>query len=141
MKVILSLAAVFASLSFLLLHTSSFTTAKVKNEANLSIVSEESALIAINYTKGKRFTVTNNTVKTIHIDRVSVLNGSDQRAINLGKDSSAIKPGGVQEFNITGDPKKLSGKVLRIDTYWNGGSAEIKSTIPDLMENQKGDNK
>jgi hypothetical protein len=137
-KLALTLTVVSLSFSFLLFHTNSFTVAEIKNETKLSVVSEEEALIAITYTQGKQFTVTNNTDKTIELTNVELVGGSDQEIIPLGnKGEIYINPGGVHAFNITGDPKDLTGKVLIIKAYWNGGSAEIKTTIPNLHGNQK----
>ena len=63
LKRFFSLTALLLSMSFLLFQSNSFTTAEIKNEATLSIVPEEDALIAINYEEGRMFTVTNNTEK------------------------------------------------------------------------------
>ena len=71
LRLIFYLTALFISVSFFLLQSNSFTTAEIRNEATLSIVSEENALIAITYEEGGMFTVTNNTEKsTIEIDGI-----------------------------------------------------------------------
>ena len=67
MKRFFSLSALFIIHVIFTFQSNSFTTAEIKNEATLSIVSEEDALIAIDYGEGRMFTVTNNTEKAIEI--------------------------------------------------------------------------
>ncbi|MFZ3577026.1 hypothetical protein [Virgibacillus sp. DJP39] len=133
MKFMISLTMLFITATISLLHTTSFTTAEVKNNTKLSVVSEENALVAITYTNSKQFVVTNNTSSTIKIERIEVSGEFDHEIVDLGKKGSHfISPGAVQPFNITGDPNKLTGKVIQVTTNWNNGSAVIKSTIPDI---------
>jgi hypothetical protein len=138
MRLVFTLSILFLSLSLLLLQSNSFTSAEVKNEAILSIVSEENALIAITYEKGEMLIVTNNTGKTIEIEKVELMGETNQKNINLVENNSpSIQPGGVKEFPITGNLKDLAGRVIQIKSHWYGGSAEIKSIIPELHEVQK----
>lgn len=136
LKLIYSLTALYLTISLLLSHTNSYSTAQIRNEAALSIASEDRALIAITYRAGnKRFAVTNNTGKTVEIEKVEILSDTDHRIIDLGENNfTAINPGRVNEFTITGDPKSLTGKVIQIIVHWNGGRAEINSTIPETIE-------
>ena len=55
------------------MYTDSFTTAAVKNSATLSITSEESALIAIDYTEDQKFQVSNNTDETIKVTSIKLI--------------------------------------------------------------------
>ncbi|QBP41864.1 DUF5305 family protein [Paenisporosarcina antarctica] len=92
MKLFFSLSVLLISISFLLFHSTSFTNAKIKNTATLSIVSEESALMSISYGVGKNFSVINNTAMTIKVDRVKLKNKSEHQIINNKKYGSRIIP-------------------------------------------------
>ncbi|WP_438315322.1 hypothetical protein [Sporosarcina sp. FA9] len=129
MKRFFSLSALLLAITFLLFNSNSFTTAEIKNEATLSVVSEENALIAIEYEEGGIFTVTNNTEKTIEIESVQLTSGSGNDIINT--DYASINPGGSSQFTIIGDPEPLYGTTIQLMASWNGGSAEIQSMIPE----------
>ncbi|WP_342433242.1 hypothetical protein [Neobacillus sp. FSL H8-0543] len=134
MKLILSLFVIISSISLLLIHTNSFSTAEIRNEAELSIVSEEKALIAISYQKSNMITLTNNTGNTLEIESIEILNHFAEK-INLAEemDTFPILPGGVKDITITGDLKDAAWEMVQIKVRWNGGRAEIKSTIPEQM--------
>jgi hypothetical protein len=133
LKLIYSLFVIFVSISFLFIQTNSFTKAEISNDAVLSIADEEHALIAITYGKGKKFEVKNNSENTIEIVSISLLDSLAHNIHEVGEpDSYLVQPDRVKEFNITGDPKGVIGKTIKINFRWNGGSAEIKSTIPDI---------
>ena len=74
LKRFISLIALLLSISFFLYHGTSFSNAEIRNDATLTIVPEEHALIAITYGKGGNFFVTNNTAKTIDVANVEVVN-------------------------------------------------------------------
>ncbi|HEY2422229.1 MAG TPA: hypothetical protein VGI04_12465 [Neobacillus sp.] len=138
MKITFSLTALFISISLLLFHTNSFTTAEIKNEAALFIAKEDRALIAIRYTKGNKLAVTNNNGTTIEIEKIELMSNADHQMIKVGENESpSIMPGRVKEFTIPGNPKDLTGKVIQITVHWNGGRAEIKSTIPEIKSEHK----
>ena len=63
LKRFFSLAALLLSIITITFTGTSFSTAEIKNEATLTIVPEENALIAIAYGEDSNFTVTNNTAK------------------------------------------------------------------------------
>ena len=131
MKLFFSLSALFISVTLMLIYTNSFTTAAVKNEATLSITSEESALIAINYTKDNNFRLSNNTDKNIIVKNIKLVSDPKHNVINV--DTPIFLPSGhSQEFSIVNSTKDLSGKVMTVSVHWNGGTANIKSTIPTL---------
>ncbi|MEH7252629.1 hypothetical protein V7111_10935 [Neobacillus niacini] len=133
MKLIYFLFVIFVSISFLFIQTNSFTKAEISNDVLLAIANEENALIAISYGKGKKFEVKNNTENSIEIVSINLLDSLAHNIHEVGEpDSYLVQPGRVKEFNITGDPKGLTGKTIKINFRWNGGSAEIKSTIPDI---------
>ncbi|WP_066315635.1 hypothetical protein [Bacillus sp. FJAT-29814] len=135
MKLIFSLLVISLSISLLLIQSHSFTTAEISSEAILTVVPEENALIAITYGKNKRLVVTNNTGNTIEIESIEWLGSPNYRIIEVGKnDANFIMPGTIKEFTLTGDPKQLSGGVIKINVRWNGGSAELTSTIPELIK-------
>lgn len=115
----------------MVIHTNSFTTAAVKNEATLSIGSEESALIAINYTENKNIQLSNNTDKSIVVKTIKLVSNPKQKVINADLPIS-LPPGQNQKFSIVNDKKDLSEKVLTVSVHWNGGTADIKSTMPKL---------
>jgi hypothetical protein len=134
LKLIYPLLVIFLSISFLFIQTNSFTKSEVSNDAVLSIADEKHALIAVTYEKGKKFEVKNNTENTIEIVSINILDSLAHNIHEIGEpDSYLVQPGRVKEFNITGDPKGLTGETIKINFRWNGGSAEIKSTIPDLI--------
>jgi hypothetical protein len=136
LKLFFTLTALFLLISMLLFQTDSFTQAEITSEAILSIVSEDNALIAIIYGKGKMFAVTNNAGKTVEIESVELIGDSKNSIIEVKGKGTSLQPGGNKEFNITADPKKLPGKVIQLIVRWEGGSAEIKSTIPEAFIEQ-----
>ncbi|MEK4484678.1 hypothetical protein MHH81_03675 [Psychrobacillus sp. FSL H8-0484] len=134
MKLLLFLTASLLLISSLLLQSNSFSKAEISNNVLLSIVEEESALIAITYGEEKTFEVTNNTDKTIEIERVELLDEYEEEFMNIEDVDSSIFPGEMKEFALTGNSKDLTGKVIRIITRWEGGNAEIQSTLPEFPE-------
>ena len=138
MRLFVSLSALLISATLLVVYSNSFTTAEVKNETTLRISAEGNALIAITYEKAEKLTIKNNTDKTITIKSVSIINDSNHKITTQGKESPvSLNSTGSQVYNITGKPSELPGKVIVVKADWNGGSAEVKSTIPNLQENQK----
>lgn len=136
LKRFFSLAALLLSITLFLLHGTSFSNAEIKNEATLTIVSEENALIAIAYGEDNNFTVTNNTAKAIDISNVEIVNETDRAIISVvERATTRIRPGESRQFTIPGDPNSLTGKVIQLIARWNGGNAKINSTIPVLIEN------
>ncbi|WP_172373353.1 hypothetical protein [Sporosarcina jiandibaonis] len=135
MRLIVSLSVIFIFMSLLVVHSTSFSTTKVKNEATLSVTTESNALIAISYTNGKKFEIRNNTNRTIVVENVELMSETKNDIINVNVPFS-LTPGSSRELNITADPKELTGKVIEVKTHWNGGSAIVKSTIPNLQENK-----
>lgn len=134
MKWIISLLLIFSSIPLLLIQSNSFTTAVIKNEAELSIVAEENALIGISYGKNNWLAVTNNSANPIEIESIELLDHSIQKIHKKDEmDSNHIPPGKAKEFTITGDPRELIGENIKINCRWDGGSAQIKSTIPELI--------
>lgn len=135
MRLFVSLSVLFITATLLVVYSNSFTTAGVKNEATLSITSEENALIALDYEKGEKLTITNNTEKTITIESVSIISDSNHKITTQGKEGPvSLNSSARQVYNITGNPKELAGKVIIVKARWSGGSADIKSTIPNLRE-------
>ena len=130
MKLFFSLSALFISIILMVNYTNSSTTAAVKNETTLSVTLEESALIAINYTDDKNVQLINNTDKSIVIKSIKLVSDQKHKVINTHFPFS-LPPGHSQEFTIANN-KDLSGKVLTVSVQWNGGTANIKSTIPKL---------
>lgn len=134
LKLIFSLTVLLISTSLLLLHTNSFTTAKVKNTAELSIAPEDHALIAISYGVGKKFFITNNTGRIIEIEKVGLVSRPNQVVVDKDEFGSSFIPSGeVKKFTIIGNPKGLIGNQIQIKVRWNGGSADINSTIPETI--------
>ncbi|WP_210471553.1 hypothetical protein [Sporosarcina sp. 6E9] len=134
MKRFISLTALLLFISLFLYHGTSFSNAEIKNDAILSIVSEENALIAITYGEGGNFFVTNNTAKAIDVRNIEVVNENDQAVISVVKnDPTTIVPGKSQNFILAGDPNSLTGKVIQFTARWNGGNATINTTIPELI--------
>ncbi|MEK5067053.1 hypothetical protein [Sporosarcina sp. FSL K6-1508] len=137
MKKFFSLAALLVSMSFLLLRSTSFTTAEIGSDATLSIVPEDSALIAITNWEGRKFAITNNTEETIEIQGIDILSGFSEEAMNVVENnSSTLISGGSKYFTLIGDAQELSGGEIQIIAHWNGGSAEINSTIPEFEDEQ-----
>ncbi len=126
LKLFFSLLAILLTSSLLLLFSNSFTNAEIKNDATLSIVPEDSALIAIIDWEGRTFSIKNNTEETVEIAGIELSSDSDMD----------IEAGEIGDFTLVGDAEELSGKVIEIIAHWNGGSAEIKSTIPEFTENE-----
>lgn len=118
------------------MYSNSFTTAGVKNGATLSITSEESALIAINYSKEKKLQVSNNTDKTIKVTSIKLVSDPKHKIIDANVPFS-LPSGHSREFAIANNKNGLSGKIIALKVQWNGGTAEIKSTIPELEEEEK----
>ena len=138
LRLTFSLTALFISLSFLIFHGNSFTTAEITSEAKLSIVPDDDALIAISYGPGKHFQVTNNTGKTIVIDSIEISDAPKNEIKELGENGSfSIEPGESKRFNVTADPKELENKIMHLFAYWNGGSTEINSIIPEWKDDSK----
>jgi len=138
MRLTFSLTALFLSLSFLIFHGNSFSTAEITSEAKLSIVTDNDALIAISYGPGKQFQVINNTGKTIVIDSIEISDAPKNEIKELGENGSfSIEPGESKRFNVTADPKELENKIMRLFAYWNGGSTEINSIIPEWKDVSK----
>jgi hypothetical protein len=134
LKLVFSLILISLSISFLLIQTNSFTKAEISNKALLGIVAEENALIGITYGKNNMFTVTNNTGDSIEMESIEILDHPDQKiteADSMG--SSLLLPGKVGEYTITGNPKELVGETIKLNIRWNGGSAEINSTIHEQI--------
>lgn len=79
-------------------------------------------------------TLTNNTGNTLEIESIEILNHFAEK-INLAEemDTFPILPGGVKDITITGDLKDAAWEMVQIKVRWNGGRAEIKSTIPEQM--------
>lgn len=127
MKRLLILAALFFSISLFFFQSSSYTVADLKNDGYISFVPEDSALIAVRYEETPRFWITNNTDKTIYIERLEILGAYD-----YGIDSfdSSIGPGASGEFTITGDVASVIGNTLQISAHWDEGEAEISSVLP-----------
>ncbi|MDR7239077.1 hypothetical protein [Neobacillus drentensis] len=134
MKLIFSLCVISLSISLFLIQSNSFTKADISNKVLLAIVDEENAIIGITYEKNKMFKVTNNTGDTIEIDSIEILDRPDQKIIELDKmESSQIQPDRAKKYIITGNPKELIGGLIKLTIRWNGGSAEIKSTIQEQI--------
>lgn len=131
LKRFISLTALLLSLSLVLFQSNSFTTAALKNDATLSIVPEENALIAINYGEGRMFAVTNNTANAITIESHGPIHIE-------GTDSFHIMSEGTNDFTLAGAPEDLIGGSIHIIARWNGGSAEIQSMIPESSIEQIG---
>lgn len=119
------------SLTMLIIYSNSFTTATVNNEATFSIISEESALIAINYTESNNFQVSNNTNENIVVQAIELVS-DPKRIIFDANFPFSLPPGNNQELTIANNKKDLSGKVLTVSVHWKEGAASIKSTIPTL---------
>jgi uncharacterized protein YcfL len=135
MKVIFVLAAFLLSFSLLFLRSNSYSTAKIHNDVIVSITSENHALIAIDYKHDRILSITNNSRKTIHIERIHSLSNPDLNIIGHENENSfTIRPGEEREFEFTQESKVLSGKVIEITVQWDEGRAKIKSTIPKEMD-------
>jgi hypothetical protein len=130
---IISLLVIFSSIPLLLIQSNSFTTTVIKNDAELSIAAEENALIGLSYGKANLLAVTNNSANPIEIESIELLNHSVQILQKDETDLKLIPPGKTKEFTITGDPRQLIGGIIKINCRWEGGSAQIKSTIPELI--------
>ncbi len=116
-------------MTFLLFQSTSYSTAELKNEATLSAVSEEHALIAVQYGEGRLFSIINNMENAIRI--------SSNGAINfIANDSFYIEPGSYREFTIEGHPEDLNCGSIQINAVWDEGSADIQSIIPQTTSNQ-----
>ena len=131
MRLFFSLLALLISVTMMVIYTNSFTTAAIKNEATLSISSEESALIAINYTENKNIQLSNNTDKSIVVKNINLVSDPKHKVINASFPFS-LPSGHSQEFIIANYKRDLSGNVMTVSVHWNGGTADIKSTIPKL---------
>lgn len=99
----------------------------------MSVVPEDSALIAIVDWDGRAFAVKNNTEKTIVITRIELGSGLDIAEIQV---PSVIEPGGLSQITLIGDAEELSGREIQLVADWKGGSAEIISTIPEFVEDE-----
>ncbi|WP_423800230.1 hypothetical protein [Neobacillus sp. SAB-20_R2A] len=133
MKLIYSLFAIFFMISIHLIQINSFTKAEISNKAILSISSEENALIAISYRKNNVFAIKNNTGNPIEIESIVNLEHTSQKISNANEGfPNLIPPGKVKEFTIIGEQTELIGGILKINIRWDGGSAEIRSKIPDV---------
>lgn len=136
MRRFISLTALLLSISLFLSHGTSYSNAKVRGDATLSIVPEERALIAITYGEDNNLSVTNNTAKTIKVSNVEMVNEDDHPIISLLENGTAtIHPGDSRQFNVPNDTDVLLGKAIQLLTRWNGGNAQINSTIPELFLN------
>ncbi|MEH7387278.1 hypothetical protein V7147_17960 [Bacillus sp. JJ1521] len=134
MKLIFSFLIVFLSISLLLIQTNSFSRSEISNEAILSIATEENAPISVTYGKDNRFTVINRTESSIKIVSIELLDNPDQAIIEAAEiDSYQIRPGGVKEFVIPGNLEDRIGGTIKLNIHWDGGRAEIKSTIPERI--------
>ena len=103
LKRLISLSALLLSISLFLSHGTSFSNAEIKNDATLSIVPEEHALIAITYGKSGNFSVKNNTAKTIDVANVEVVNEPGQPVISMAeKGTFTIIPVGVKSSPLKG---------------------------------------
>lgn len=131
MRLFFSLSALFISLTMIIIYTNSFTTAAVNNEATFSIVSEENALIAINYTESKNLQLSNNTDKSIVVKSIDLVSDPKHKFINANLPIS-LPPGSNQQFTIANNKKDLSGEVLTVLVHWSGGTANIKSIMPKM---------
>lgn len=135
LKLTFSLTVLFISITFLLFQGNSFSTAEITSEAKLSIVPDSDALIAISYGPGKQFQIKNNTGKTIIINSIEIIDAPENKIKGLGENENfAIEPGEFKRFNITADPKNLQNKKIHLFAYWNGGSTEINSIIPEWKD-------
>jgi len=135
LKKFFSLAALLLSISFLLLGSTSFTTAEIGSDATLSIVSEDSALIAITNWEGRTFAITNNTEETIEIEEIKIIGRFSEEAMNgVENDSTPLLSGASKYFTLIGNSQELSGSDIYIFADWNSGSAEISSTIPEFED-------
>lgn len=133
MKLIYSLFVIFSIISIHLIQINSFTKAEISNKAILSISSEENALIAISYRKNNVFEIKNNTGNPIEIESIVNLEHPAQKISQANEAvPNLIPPGKVKEFTIIGGQKEIIGGILKISIRWNGGSAEIRSKIPDV---------
>ncbi|WP_342600201.1 hypothetical protein MHB48_03645 [Psychrobacillus sp. FSL H8-0483] len=54
----------------------------------------------------------------------------------MEESDSDVMAGEIKEFALTGSPKELTGKVIKITASWNGGSAEITSMFPKFAEDK-----
>lgn len=135
MKSIFVLSALFISISLLILQSNSFTTAEIRSEATINLVSEENALIAINYGENKMFTVTNNTDKTIEIESIDIK--GIEELFEVDEKDSFILSGESKEFTVSGDSKELAGEMMSIMVRWNEGIAEITSMLPMFKDDKE----
>ena len=86
----------------------------------------------------KQFQVTNNARKTIVIDSIEINNAPKNKIKELGNNSTFLKKTGESKrFNVTADPKELENKIMHLFAYWNGGSTEINSIIPEWKDDSK----
>ena len=129
MKRLLILAALFFSISLFFFQSSSYTVADLKNDGYISFVPEDSALIAVRYEETPRFWITNNTDKTIYIERLEILGAYDY---GIDPFNSSILPGNSGEFTITGDVASVIGHTLQITARWDEGEAQISSVLPSF---------
>ena len=130
MKRLLFLAALFFSISLFFFQSSSYTIAGLENDGYISLVPEDSALIAVSYEEIPKFWITNNTDKTIYIERLEILGAYDY---GIDYFDSAILPGASGEFTITGDVNSVIGNTLQITARWDEGEAEISSVLPSFV--------
>ncbi|MFS0689420.1 hypothetical protein AB1K89_09265 [Sporosarcina sp. 179-K 8C2 HS] len=131
MKLKLSLAAFFLSVSALLLQSTSFSTAEIKNDVVISVVAEDDALIAITGWEGRIFILKNNTDDYVDIENIMVMGGD-----SLGVDGyfSTMAAGEARVFTLIGEAPELSGKEIWITASWESGRADITSMIPPFVE-------
>lgn len=135
LKRFISLTALLLSISLFLLHGTSFSNAEIKNDAILTIVPEEDALIAIKYGEENNFSIINNTAKAIEISIVEIVNEFDHASVSvIDKSSPSISPGKSLQFTIPSDTNALPGKAIQLVARWNGGNAKIISIIPERIQ-------
>jgi len=135
LKLFFSLSAILLTSSLLLLFSNSFTNAEINNDTTLSVVSEDSALIAVVDWDGRTFSIKNNTEETIEITSIELGRGSGMD-ITENQVPSIIGPGGLSQVILIGDAEELSGRDIQLVARWSGGNAEIISTIPEFVEDE-----
>ncbi|WP_248513879.1 hypothetical protein [Sporosarcina sp. NCCP-2222] len=98
----------------------SFSDTELLHEETVTAISEEEALLSVQYGEGREFWIGNNTDQQVEIQGSGfVANGA-----------SSIAPGMFKGFILTGHPDELMGGSITVHGLWDEGGVKVESYIP-----------
>lgn len=128
----------FIILSFILTgsfiyQSYSFTSSLIGQEVSYNVVSEEQALISIDYNEmEKSFTLTNNTKNTIKITHIYI--DKNVQITNENMQDPFLIAGHSKEYFIEGDTRHLSKTNMNISITSENMKMEISSPLPPFND-------